>query len=149
MLIAAVAAPSATAGPQDEEGRPRALPVGTDADYQIGGVRAVPARVGIVVRDRAAAPVPGRYNVCYVNGFQTQPDEARFWRARPGLVLREGGRPVADEEWGEWLLDLRTSAKRERLARLVGRWTRGCARDGFDAVVAPTTWTPSPAATGC
>ena len=126
-LSAAAASP-----PTGDE--PRPLPVGTDVDYQLGGVRPVPDRVGIVVRDRVAAPVPGRYNVCYVNGFQSQPDEARFWRARPGLVLREGGRPVADEEWGEWLLDVRTPAKRERLARIVARWSSGCARDGFDAV---------------
>ena len=63
-----------------------ALPVGVDVDYQLGGVRDVPARVGIVVRDRAADPLPDHYNVCYVNGFQTQPDEKRFWRERWGLV---------------------------------------------------------------
>ncbi len=134
VLLAGVPGAGAAAGPSADADRPRALPVGTDADYQLGGVRAVPARVGIVVRDRGAEPVPGRYNVCYVNGFQTQPDERRFWRARPGLVLRQDGRPVADTEWGEWLLDLRTPATRERLARVVGRWTRACARDGFDAV---------------
>jgi hypothetical protein len=41
---------------------------------------------------------------------------------------------VVDEAWGEWLLDIRTAAKRERLAAIVGRWTRGCARAGYDAV---------------
>ena len=111
-----------------------ALPVGTDVDYQLGGTASAPDHVGIVVRDRQAAPLAGRYNVCYVNGFQTQPQERRFWRRHPGLVLREDGRPVVDAAWGEWLLDLRTTAKRERLAAIVGRWTRGCARAGFDAV---------------
>lgn len=110
------------------------LPGGTDADYQLGGAAPVPAHVGVVVRDREAQPAPGRYNVCYVNGFQTQPHERRVWRRHPGLVLRDGGRPVVDEAWGEWLLDLRTTAKRERLAAIVGRWTRGCARAGYDAV---------------
>ncbi|WP_319804077.1 endo alpha-1,4 polygalactosaminidase [Nocardioides dongkuii] len=109
------------------------LPVGTDVDYQLGGVRAVPDRVGIVVRDRTEAPT-GRYDVCYVNGFQTQPGARGFWRDRMHLVLQRDGRPVVDEDWGEWLLDLRTSAKRRQLARIVGRWTAGCARDGFDAV---------------
>lgn len=71
------------------------LPVGTDADYQLGGARSVPASVGIVVRDRHDRPT-GRYDVCYVNGFQTQPDELAFWRKRPGLVLRRDGRPVVD-----------------------------------------------------
>jgi hypothetical protein len=50
------------------------------------------------------------------------------------LVLHRHGRPVVDGAWGEWLLDLRTPAKRKRLARIVGRWTAACARDGFDAV---------------
>ncbi|MFC7493682.1 MULTISPECIES: endo alpha-1,4 polygalactosaminidase [unclassified Nocardioides] len=109
-------------------------PTGTDVDYQLGGDRSVPDTVGIVVRDRTSAPVPGRYNVCYVNGFQTQPDEKRWWRRHAELLLHHRGRPVVDEAWGEWLLDIRTPGKRERLAGIVGRWTRGCARSGFDAV---------------
>lgn len=111
-----------------------ALPVGTDVDYQLGGAAPVPDHVGIVVRDREAVPAPGPYNVCYVNGFQTQPHEKPFWRRHPGLVLRSGGGPVVDAAWGEWLLDLRTPEKRQRLAAIVGRWTRGCARAGYDAV---------------
>ena len=55
-----------------------------------------------MVRDRSRAAGGGRFNVCYVNGFQTQPDEKRFWRKHPGLVLRDAdGRPVVDEAWGE------------------------------------------------
>ena len=111
-----------------------ALPTGTDVDYQLGGATAVPDHVGIVVRDRTAAPLAGTYNVCYVNGFQTQPDQRRFWRQHWRLVLKDGGQPVTDEAWGEWLLDVRTPAKRKALARIVGRWARGCADDGFDAV---------------
>jgi hypothetical protein len=109
-------------------------PTGTDVDYQLGGARSSPAHVGIVVRDREAPPVSGRYNVCYVNGFQTQPGEGALWRRHPDLVLRDHGRPVVDDAWGESLLDLRTTAKRHRLADLVGRWTRGCAGAGYDAV---------------
>lgn len=113
----------------------RPLPAGVDVDYQLGGPVAPAGRVGIVVRDRSVAPAPGRYNVCYVNGFQTQPDERRSWLARPGLLLRDAaGRPVVDEAWGEWLLDLRTAGTRQRLARIVDRWIRGCARSGYDAV---------------
>ena len=112
-----------------------ALPAGTDVDYQLGGTAAVPEHVGIVVRDREAAPVPGRFNVCYVNGFQTQPEEKRFWRGHRDLLLRDAdGRPVIDEDWGETLLDLRTDAKRKALAAIMGHWVRGCARHGYAAV---------------
>ena len=111
-----------------------ALPTGTDVDYQLGGARPVPDHVGIVVRDREARPAAGTFNVCYVNGFQTQPNERRFWRRHWRLVLKDGGRPVVDDAWGEWLLDVRTRAKRRDLARIVGRWVDGCAADGFDAV---------------
>ena len=136
-LIAAVAACVALAGPAGSAYAapdPGPLPTGTDVDYQLGGARPVPGHVGIVVRDRNARPAAGRYDVCYVNGFQTQPDERRFWRHHPHLLLRQGGRPVEDEAWGEWLLDPRTRAKRAALARIVGRWVAGCAADGFDAV---------------
>jgi hypothetical protein len=109
-------------------------PVGTDWDYQLGGARPVPAHVGVVERDRHATPVAGRYNICYVNGFQTQAEAKRFWRRHWSLVLKDGGRPVVDSVWGEWLLDIRTPARRAALARIMGRWTRGCADAGFDAV---------------
>lgn len=131
VLLALVALVLLTAGPVAAVERP---PAGTDVDYQLGGSRGVPDHVGIVVRDRTEAPAPGRYNVCYVNGFQTQPDALGWWRRHADLVLRRDGRPVVDEAWGEWLLDTRTGPKRQRLAAIVGRWTRGCARDGYDAV---------------
>jgi hypothetical protein len=109
-------------------------PTGTDFDYQLGGNRTVPGHVGIVVRDRRAAPAAGRYNICYVNGFQTQTEERRFWKRHWGLVLKKDGHAVVDENWGEWLLDIRSSAKRQKLARIVGRWVDGCAEDGYDGV---------------
>ena len=111
------------------------LPTGTHVDYQLGGSAPAPADVGIVVRDREAPPHEGRYNVCYVNGFQTQAHEKAFWLKRPALVLRNrDGDPVVDEAWGEWLLDLRTRDKRKRIARIVTRWTAACADDGYAAV---------------
>ncbi len=110
------------------------LPVNTDFDYQLGGVAEVPDNVGIVARDRTADPVEGLYNICYVNGFQTQPNEKRFWKKRMHLVLRRDGKPVLDEVWGEWLLDIRTQKKRRALAGIVGGWTQGCADDGFASV---------------
>lgn len=109
-------------------------PTGTDFDYQLGGNAALPDHVGIVVRDRGSAPADQAYSVCYVNGFQTQPNEARFWKRHPRLVLRRDGKPVVDEVWGEWLLDIRTADKRRRLARIIGGWVTGCANDGYQAV---------------
>ena len=111
------------------------LPGGTDVDYQLGGASEPPANVGIVVRDRTAPPAAGRYNVCYVNGFQTQTSERAFWRRHRGLVLHDSdGRPVVDEAWGEFLLDVRTADKRRSLARIMGRWVRGCEAHGYVAV---------------
>ncbi|MCZ4499809.1 MAG: hypothetical protein JWQ74_2362 [Marmoricola sp.] len=110
------------------------LPVGTRADYQLGGNRSVPNAVGIVARDRSAKPVAGKYNICYVNGFQTQPDETALWKKHPSLVLRKNGKPVVDEAWGEQLLDTRTVTRRTKIAAIVGRWITGCAQSGFDAV---------------
>ncbi len=134
-VAVAVAASGAFAGPVAAEPGPLFDPV-VDVDYQLGGVwDGVPDRVGIVVRDRKAAPLAQRYNVCYVNGFQTQPDERRFWREHHWrLVLKDHGRPVVDSAWGEWLLDIRTTGKRRALGRIIGRWTERCADDGFDAV---------------
>ncbi len=133
LLTVVTSTPAPAAGQGDGE-ELVALPVGTDVDYQLGGVRSVPARVGVVVRDRTAEPETDRYNICYVNGFQTQDSERDFWAKRMKLVLHHHGEPVVDEAWGEWLLDIRTEAKRDRLAVIMGRWISGCADDGFDAV---------------
>lgn len=129
VLLCALTAPAATYASIEP------LPRGTDADYQLGGASRVPRHVGIVVRDRGAKPARGRYNVCYVNGFQTQEGEWAFWQRHPRLLLRDAdGVLVEDEAWHEVLLDVRTAAKRAALARIVGRWVRGCAVDGFEAV---------------
>ena len=109
-------------------------PANVDLDYQLGGNARPAGNVGIVVRDRTARPAAGEYNICYVNAFQTQPNEKRIWKRHPRLVLRSGGRPVVDEAWGEKILDIRTRAKRKALARIVGKWIRGCARHGYQAV---------------
>ena len=111
------------------------VPTGSDVDYQLGGAVDPPANVGIVVRDRTEPSAAGLFNICYVNGFQTQPNEKKFWARHPDLILRGAdGKPVVDEAWGEFLLDARTAAKRKALARIVGRWARGCAKHGYAAV---------------
>lgn len=112
----------------------RPLPVGAGVDYQLGGASPVPARVGVVARDRTDPPA-GDYAVCYVNGFQTQPDANDTWlREHPDLVLHDAaGEPVVDEDWGELLLDTRPAA-RDGLVAVLTPWVQGCADAGYDGV---------------
>jgi hypothetical protein len=110
---------------------------GSAFDYQLGGAYPPPDGVGLVVRDRTASPAPGVVNVCYVNGFQTQPRERGWWLSRhPDLLLRGAdGEPVVDPAWpDELVLDVSTPAHREAIAEIVGDWIDGCAGDGYDAV---------------
>jgi hypothetical protein len=100
-------------------------PVPALADYQLGG--AYPTSADVVVRDWRTRPQPGTYSVCYINGFQAQPEMRKWWlRKHPRLLLE-----VRDRQWDERLLDTR---RPEALARVVGRWIDDCARKGFDAV---------------
>ena len=112
------------------------FPGGGRFDYQIGGPYEPDADVVVVGRDHREPPVPGRYNVCYVNAFQTQPEEAGFWDAEhPDLLVRRDGALVEDPGWpGERLLDTSTAAKREALMEVVGPWVDGCASAGYQAV---------------
>lgn len=113
-------------------------PANVDWDYQIGGSFRPAAGVGVVARDRGDEPSVGDYNICYVNAFQTQPDERSFWKGDPSrwdLVLKDpDGDPVVDEGWGEWLLDTRTTASRTSLMAIVGPWIDGCAAAGLQGV---------------
>ncbi|HYS42182.1 MAG TPA: endo alpha-1,4 polygalactosaminidase [Pseudonocardiaceae bacterium] len=105
-------------------------------DYQIGQPYPPPAGVRVVTRDRSAAPVPALYNVCYVNAYQTQPEETDWWLGHhPDLLLTDvDGRNVRDPNWNELLLDISTPGKRAALADIVNRWIDGCAHSGFNAV---------------
>ncbi|MFF5858780.1 endo alpha-1,4 polygalactosaminidase [Streptomyces sp. NPDC012751] len=138
LTIAVPALAGCASGDRDEggAGKPAAVrlpPRGAGFDYQIGGGYPPPAGVRIVSRDRSDVPAPGLYNICYVNAFQAQPAERSSWPA--DLLLRDArGRTVIDEDWNEPLLDLRTPAKRERVARRVNGWIDDCADKGFDAV---------------
>jgi hypothetical protein len=111
-------------------------PANAAFDYQLGGAYDPPAGVQIVSRDRAEAPAPGVYGICYVNGFQSQPDEADIWlNDHPDLVLRDGGgSPVIDPDWpDEMLLDITSADKRAAIAEIVGGWIDGCAAAGYQA----------------
>ncbi|MFJ3652713.1 endo alpha-1,4 polygalactosaminidase [Streptomyces nigra] len=132
---------SGASGRGDGETAPREVRApepGLAFDYQIGGPYRPPAGVRAVSRDRTSEPAEGVYNICYVNAFQAQPDAGDWWHEHhPDLVLRDAdGDPVVDRDWDEVVLDISTRGKRARLARIVGEWIDGCAKDGFQAVEA-------------
>jgi Glycoside-hydrolase family GH114 len=106
-------------------------------DYQIGGAYRPRSDVRIVDRDRHSTPVQGVYSICYVNAFQTQPEEDAWWkRDHPSLLLRDAaGNLVGDPDWpGEFLLDTSTAAKRTSLMKVLDSWLDGCSHKGFRAV---------------
>lgn len=113
-----------------------APPANAQFDYQIGGAYTPLVEVGIVDRDRHDAAVAGRYNICYINAFQTQPEDAEWWRTNhPDLLLRGStGRLVVDSAWNEILLDVSTAAKREALLAIEGPWIDGCATAGYQGL---------------
>jgi hypothetical protein len=138
-LVAAALAACSGSGTGGGGGGPPGMtlpPANGTFDYQIGGAYAPAAGVAVVDRDRNDPPVPGKYNVCYVNAFQTQPEENPWWRTNhPELLLRKDGTEVTDPGWpGEIVLDISTPAKRAAIAEIVGGWIDGCAASGFQAV---------------
>lgn len=123
--------------PAAEEGdAPRLPAVGAAFDYQLAGPYPPADGVTVVARDRTEPPAGLGYDVCYVNGFQTQPaDSETFAREHPDLVLQVDGAPLVDPGWpDEHLYDTSTPEKRAALVDLVRPWVEGCADDGFDAV---------------
>ncbi|MFF4014112.1 endo alpha-1,4 polygalactosaminidase [Streptomyces sp. NPDC001843] len=102
-------------------------------DYQIGGAYAPSAGVRVVSRDHGSEPAPGVYSICNINAFQVQQDERRDWDS--GLLLRDAeGHVVYDKGWGEAVLDIRTAAKRRRIAAELDTWIDECAARGYKAV---------------
>lgn len=111
------------------------LPTDRPASYQLGGAYQPEPGVGVVARDRTEQPAAGYYNICYINGFQTQPGTRSWWNKRyPALLLRKRSKLVVDSAWGEVLLDTSSKRKRNKIARVVGRWTTSCAAKGYQAV---------------
>jgi len=111
-------------------------PANGQLDYQIGGAYTPSSTVTIVDRDRLDDPVAGRYTICYVNAFQTQPDDATWWKTNHDdlLLKKANGSYVVDSAWDEMLLDTSTAAKRAKLLAIVGGWIDGCKADGFRAI---------------
>jgi hypothetical protein len=139
-LVAAIAAAGALLGAVTgctSRSAPRELPTATGFDYQLGGSYEPPGGVTIVTRDSTAKPAAGLYNICYINGFQTQSQDKGFWLTKhPSLVLRSAnGTPVADPGWpDEMLLDVSTAAKRARIAAVMAATIDRCSAKGFEAV---------------
>jgi hypothetical protein len=114
--------------------RPDPFRAGAKADYQLGGAYRPDDDVTIVTRDRTE-PSAGRFDICYVNGFQAQPNERLWWeRNHPDLLLRENNKPVVDPNWNEAILDISSANKRAQLSAIIGSWVRGCAKAGYEAV---------------
>lgn len=128
-LVASAGVALAACASEPAQPPPSAVP----ADYQLGGAYPPDPRVGIVARDRSAAPADGVYSICYLNAFQTQPGERDAWP--DDLVLRQDGADVMDPDWpDEALLDTRSDDGRRAIAERVGEWIDGCAAAGYDAV---------------
>lgn len=111
-------------------------PTGVTFDYQLGGAYDPADGVAVVATDASDAAFAG-YAICYLNGFQTQPDEKKDWfREAPELILRTAdGTPIGDPDWpGEYLLDIRTAEKRAGIVDRLGPRIAQCASDGYDAV---------------
>jgi hypothetical protein len=129
--------PLSTSRPRVRRPPPLVLPpVAGSFDYQLGGAYTPPPGVATVERDRSSAPARRTYGICYVNAFQTQPEELAWWKAwHGGVLLQAGGTLVEDPDWpGEVLLDTSTPAKRAEAAGVVGAWIDRCAAKGFRAV---------------
>jgi hypothetical protein len=107
-------------------------PAGAGFDYQLGGASPVPDGATVVARDSTDEPAGAGFDICYVNGFQTQPGAE--W-PEPLLVHDASGGLLVDPGWpDEHLLDISTPENREALAELQAPVVEGCAAAGFDAV---------------
>jgi hypothetical protein len=112
-------------------------PAGASFDYQLAGAYPPPAGVSVVARDSTAEPADAGYDICYVNGFQTQPAESEEWLSTHSFLILQNDRkrPVADPDWpDEYLLDTTTALKRSTIVALRGAAISACAAAGYDAV---------------
>jgi hypothetical protein len=108
------------------------LPVPVIPDYQLGGSYPPPKGVNVLARDSTEEPVAGLFNICYVNGFQSQPDSNLPLKL---VVKKANGKPLFDPDWpDEFLLDISTAELREQNFALIKPVIDGCAKKGFSAV---------------
>lgn len=112
--------------------KPLPLPPNAVADYQLGGSYTPPVKVNVVVRDSTELPANGLYNICYVNGFQTQPGAS--W-PKNLLVRGADGTALADPNWpDEYLLNISSAHLRDLILDRLKATISTCAETGFDAV---------------
>ncbi|WP_202949300.1 endo alpha-1,4 polygalactosaminidase [Phyllobacterium sp. YR531] len=110
----------------------RSLPADAVTDYQLGGSYTPPSGVNIVVRDSTELPAVGLYNICYVNGFQTQPGDS--W-PKELLVLNPDDTPLVDPGWpDEQLLNISSKVQRTRILERLAATISRCAKAGYTAV---------------
>jgi len=132
-LVLLLAAPAAAANDRGAiaEGVKK-FPRNAHGDYQLGGAYPPPRDVNLVVRDSKEKPLTGAFNICYVNGFQSQPDEA--WPLE--LLVHDGqGKLLADPNWpDEYLLNISSEDRRKAIFDRLNRSIAACAKSGFDAV---------------
>jgi hypothetical protein len=72
------------------ERRAVTLPTGNGKfDYQLGGAYTPPSGTVTVVRDRTDPIAADLYNICYINAFQTQPDQedTDWWKGNSSLFI--------------------------------------------------------------
>ena len=102
-------------------------------DYQIGGAYPLPDGVRVVSRSHEDPPASGAYNICNFNALQVQEGAEGDWAS--DLLLRDThGDVVYDKDWNEAVLDIRTAAKRQRIAAKANSWIDECAAKGYQAV---------------
>jgi hypothetical protein len=147
MTAAAILGSVTTAGANGGPARPDAgghghakverPPANGRFDYQIGGDYKPKPSVAIVDRDRTGKPATGVYNICYINAFQTQAENDKWWKKHHDNLLlhKANGHLVEDPGWpGEYLLDTSTSHHRKKLANIEDGWLDGCQHKRFDGV---------------
>ncbi|MGW3038187.1 endo alpha-1,4 polygalactosaminidase [Streptomyces sp. NPDC001178] len=124
---------SPSPGPKESAATVTLPPKHVQWDYQIGGAYPLAAGARVVSRDHDSEPAPRVYNICNINAFQAQKGEERDWDS--DLLLRDARAEVLyDKDWGEAILDIRTAAKRQRIAAKLNSWIDECAAKGYKAV---------------
>lgn len=121
-------------GAYDElpDGAAQATDKAAQPTTEAGGV--IP--IDVVVRDSESEPLPDAYSICYVNGFQTQPDAADDWADHEDVLLHDDdGDLVVDPDWpDEHILDPSSEHARTIILEHLGAVIDDCGGRGFDAV---------------